>query len=96
MSICLLVSHKTNYLDVFSEIQNLESHQNCCIGSKILRLIIFDFLSMVLLKMEKGNPTFMKKVKKLYKLSKGRNGIFINIFVSHNRPSKVRVPFKIN
>ena len=28
-------SHKTNYVDIFSEIFNLGGHQNRCIGSKV-------------------------------------------------------------
>ena len=33
-------SHKTNYIDIFSEIQNLEEHQNRCIGSKVTAILL--------------------------------------------------------
>ena len=33
-------SHKTNYIDIFSEILNLEGHQNCCIGSKVTAILL--------------------------------------------------------
>ena len=33
-------SHKTNYIDIFSEILNLEGHLNCCIGSKVTAILL--------------------------------------------------------
>ena len=33
-------SHKTNYIDIFSEILNLGGHQNCCIGSKVTAILL--------------------------------------------------------
>ena len=33
-------SHKTNYIDIFSEISNLEGHLNCCISSKVRALLL--------------------------------------------------------
>ena len=33
-------SHKTNYIDVFLEILNLEGHLNCCIGSKVTGILL--------------------------------------------------------
>ena len=32
-------SHKTNYMDIFSDILNLE-HQNRCIGSKVTAILL--------------------------------------------------------
>ena len=31
--------HKTNSMDIFSEILNLEGHQNHCIGSKVTAIL---------------------------------------------------------
>ena len=28
------------YIDIFSEILNLEGHQNCCIGSKVMAILL--------------------------------------------------------
>ena len=33
-------SHKTNYVDIFSEILNLEGHLNRCIGSKVTAILL--------------------------------------------------------
>ena len=33
-------SHKTNYIDIFSEILNLEGHLNRCIGSKVTAILL--------------------------------------------------------
>ena len=33
-------SHKTNYIDIFSEILNLEGHLNRCIGSKVTGILL--------------------------------------------------------
>ena len=33
-------SHKTNYIHIFSEIPNLEGHQNLCIGSKVTAVLL--------------------------------------------------------
>ena len=33
-------THKTTYIDIFSEILNLEGHLNCCIGSKVKALLL--------------------------------------------------------
>ena len=33
-------SHKTYYIDIFSEILNLEGHQNRCIGSKVTAILM--------------------------------------------------------
>ena len=33
-------SHKTNYFDFFPQIQNLEGHQNCCVGSKVTAILL--------------------------------------------------------
>ena len=33
-------SHKTNYIEIFSEILNLEGHQNLCIGSKVTAILM--------------------------------------------------------
>jgi hypothetical protein len=33
-------SHKTNYMDVFSEILNPEGNQYCCIGSKVTAILL--------------------------------------------------------
>ena len=33
-------SHKTNYIDIFSDILNPEGHQNRCIGSKVTAILL--------------------------------------------------------
>ena len=33
-------SHKTNYIGIFSEILNPEGHQNRCIGSKVMVILL--------------------------------------------------------
>ena len=33
-------SHKTNYIDIFAEILNLEAHLNRCIGSKVTVILL--------------------------------------------------------
>ena len=33
-------SYKTNHIDIFSEILNLEGHLICCIGSKVLAILL--------------------------------------------------------
>ena len=33
-------SPNTNYIDIFPEILNLEGHQNCCIGSKVMAILL--------------------------------------------------------
>ena len=33
-------SHKTNYIDIFSEIPNLEGHINHCIGSQVTAILL--------------------------------------------------------
>ena len=33
-------SHKTNYIDILSEILNLEGHLNRCIGSKVTAILL--------------------------------------------------------
>ena len=33
-------SHKTTYIDIFSEILNLEGHLNCCISSKVTAIFL--------------------------------------------------------
>ena len=37
-------SHKTNYIDILSEIQNLEGHQNCRFGSKVTALLLNEWI----------------------------------------------------
>ena len=32
--------HKTNYIEIFSDILNPEGHQNCCIGSKVTTILL--------------------------------------------------------
>ena len=33
-------SHKTNYIDIFTDILNLEGHLNCCIGSNVTAILL--------------------------------------------------------
>ena len=33
-------SHNTNYIDLLSEILNLDGHQNCCIGYKVMAILL--------------------------------------------------------
>ena len=33
-------SHKTNYIDIFSEILNIQGHLNRCIGSKVMAILL--------------------------------------------------------
>ena len=32
--------HKTNYIDIFPEILNLDGHQNRCVGSKVMAILL--------------------------------------------------------
>ena len=40
-------SHKTNYVDILSEILNPEGHQNCYIGSKVTANLLNGYVSIL-------------------------------------------------
>ena len=37
-------SHKTNHIDIFSEILNLEGYQNHCYGSKVMAILLHGWI----------------------------------------------------
>ena len=38
------MTHKTNYIDIFSEILNPEGHLNCYIGSKVTAILLNEWI----------------------------------------------------